>query len=85
MILIQVRTMLTFTFVTYTRSGNFTQSVDIICFNTEFFFDFMTHILRPGLRTQGPHFQLEFLPRIAGIFNGIRQIKCIRRSTAKNR
>jgi len=85
MILIQVRTMLTFTFVTYTRSGNFTQSVDIICFNTEFFFDFMTHILRPGLRTQGSHFQLEFLPRIAGIFNGIRQIKCIRRSTAKNR
>ena len=84
MIFIQVRAMLAFTLITDTRPGYFTQSVDIICFDTELIFDFMTHILCPGLCTESSHFQLELFTRITGIFNGIRQIKRIRRSTAKN-
>ena len=60
MVFIQVSAVLAFTFVPHTRSGNLTQTINIISLDTQFFFNFMAHLLRPGFCTKSTDFQLEF-------------------------
>ena len=85
MVFIQVSAVLAFTFVPHTRSGNLTQAINIISLDTQFFFNFMAHLLRPGFCTKSTDFQFEFFAGQTGVFDRISQIKCIRRSTTKHR
>ena len=85
MVFVKVSTMLTFTLITYTGTSNLTQSIDVIGFNAQFFFNLITHILCPGFCTESPYFQFEFFAGQTGIFNGISQIESIRRRTTKYR
>ena len=71
MVFIQVSAVLTFALVTDTRSGNLTQPINIVCFDSQFLFNFMTHIFRPGFRTERTDFQLKFFTWQTGIFDCI--------------
>ena len=84
MVFIQVSPVLTFALVPDTRSGNLTQSINIVCFDSQLFFYLMTHIFRPGFCTESTDFQLEFFTWQTGIFDCICQIKRIGRSTTKH-
>ena len=84
MVFIQVSAVLTFALVTDTRSGNFTQPINIVCFYSQFLFNFMTHIFRPGFRTERTDFQLKFFTWQTGIFDCICQVERIRRGATKH-
>ena len=71
MVFIQVSAVLTFALVTDTRSGNLTQAINIISLDTQFFFNFMAHLLRPGFCTKSTDFQFEFFAGQTGIFDCI--------------
>ena len=40
--------------------SDLTQSINVIGFNTQFFLNLITHILRPGFCAESPYFQFEF-------------------------
>ena len=81
---IQVSPVLTFALVPDTRSGNLTQAINIVCFDSQFLFNFMTHIFRPGFRTERTDFQLKFFTWQTGIFDCICQVERIRRGATKH-
>ena len=83
MIFVKMRTILAFTFIPYTRTRYFTQSINVISLYSQFRFNIATHILRPRLCTECTDFQFELLTRKTRILNGVRQIQRIRRRTTE--
>ena len=60
-ILIQVGSVLTFTLITHSWSGNLTQSVDVIRLDSQTFLKFSTHLFCPRLSTKSTYTQLKLI------------------------
>ncbi|MPN19101.1 hypothetical protein SDC9_166467 [bioreactor metagenome] len=84
MVFIQVRTVLAFAFVPHSRSGNFTQPVNIIRLDTQLLFNLFTHAFRPRFRTENADLQFKIFTGYARIFDRIGYKKSVRRRTAQN-
>ena len=66
------------------RAGNFSQAVDVICFNTETAFDVAAHFLTPRFCAENAGLQMDLIPQTAFV-DGLSQISCVRRRAAENR
>ena len=70
--------------VAYARTGNLAQSVDIVSFNTQTLFQFLTHLLGPRLCTKHAHFQLKLVAAPWALFHGFAQEHSVAGGTAQN-
>ena len=52
MVFVDVRTFLFLTFVRYTRTHDFAQTIDVVTLQTETFFDFLAHVFCPRFSTE---------------------------------
>ena len=84
-VFIQVGTTLMLTLITHTRTGNLTQSVDIISLDTQTLLQFHTHLLRPGLSTEDTYPQLKLVTGPLTLLHRLTKEHGIRRRTAEHR
>ena len=85
MVFVDVRTILFFTFERHPRSGDFTQSVDVVSFQAQAFLNLLTHLLSPRFCTKSTNTKSEFFFFDTHLFHLFGHIKRIRRCTSHTR
>ena len=59
MVFVDVRPVLFFAFVRHARAHDFAQAVEVVAFQPQALLDFLSHVLRPGFRTEGTDAQAQ--------------------------
>ena len=81
MIFVDVHAGLCAALIRHTRAGKFSQTVNIICFDTETLLDILPHLLTPCLRTENTGLQMDFVLQPA-LVDGFCQIRSVGRRAA---